>query len=168
MTLFKLYMSGKTSSKCWRATCNKTASFKNAYKFIYSVHNMLFFTMNISPKKLSLIYPDKEYARKIRVASKNMVLYTLSLLCISVFIPWITFFKKIYFAPNTEKMGQNWTKNRACLNLLKNLLFNFYWICCIIDIYMIFCVSVHNLSLVKKLPLKSGPKSSLPITLQNF
>ena len=46
-------MSGKTSSTRGRAKCSETASLKNFYKLIHTVH-MLFFTLNISPKKLSV------------------------------------------------------------------------------------------------------------------
>ena len=35
------------------------------------------------------------------------------------------FFRKTSFAPNTAKMGQIWTKNKAFLNLLKKLILNF-------------------------------------------
>ena len=31
------------------------------------------------------------------------------------------FFRKSSFAPNTEKMGQNWAKNRGFSNLLKKV-----------------------------------------------
>ena len=41
------------------------------------------------------------------------------------------FFRKISYAPNTEKMGQNWAKNRIFLILLKKLVLDFYWICSI-------------------------------------
>ena len=35
-------------------------------------------------------------------------------------------FRPTFFASNTEKMGQNWTKNNFLLNLLKKLVFNFH------------------------------------------
>ena len=37
---------------CGRANCGETASLKNFYKFIHTVH-MLFFTLSVSPKKFS-------------------------------------------------------------------------------------------------------------------
>ena len=46
-----LYMSGKTFSTCGRAKRGETASLKNFCT--YAVH-MLFFTLNISPKKVSV------------------------------------------------------------------------------------------------------------------
>ena len=48
---FKLYMSGKTSSTCWRAKCGETASLKIFYNLIHTVQK-LFFALNISLKKL--------------------------------------------------------------------------------------------------------------------
>ena len=48
-----LYMSGKTFSTCGRAKRGETASLKNFCKLIHTVH-MLFFTLNISPKKVSV------------------------------------------------------------------------------------------------------------------
>ena len=35
------------------------------------------------------------------------------------------FFRKTPFAANTAKIGQNWTKTKAILNLLKKLILNF-------------------------------------------
>ena len=78
------------------------------------------------------------------------------------------FFRKTYFAPNTGKMGQNWAKNRGFFNLIKKIVFNFYCICSIMKIYIIYSVSVHNLCLVKILFLRYGPKCFMPMRLQYF
>ena len=86
------------------------------------------------------------------------------------------FFRKTSFAQNTGKMGQNWAKNTVFLNSLKKLL-NFYWMCSMMKIYIIYCVftiyfillfSVLNLFLVKILFLRHRPKCSLPVRLQYF
>ena len=68
------------------------------------------------------------------------------------------YFRKTYFAPNIGKMGQNWAKNSFFYNLFKKKekVFNVYWICSIMEIYIICCVSVHNLCLVKILFLFFG------------
>ena len=79
----------------------------------------------------------------------------------------IRFFRETSFAQNTGKMGQNWALNWVFINLFKKLL-NFYWMCSIMKIYIICCVSVLNLFLVKILYLRHGPKCSLPIRLQYF
>ena len=76
------------------------------------------------------------------------------------------FFRKYSFASNTAKMGQYWAKNSVFLNLLRKLVFNFHWICSIIKTYIICCVSVHNLYLVKILFMGYGSKCTLLIRLQ--
>ena len=77
-------------------------------------------------------------------------------------------FRKTSFAPNTAKLGQNWTTTKAFLNLLKKLILNFCWICSILKKKFISFVSVHNLCLVKIFFLRFGPKCFLTIRLQYF
>ena len=54
------------------------------------------------------------------------------------------------------------------LNLLKNSIINFYWICSIMKIYLIYCVPVQMQNLGKFLFLRYVPKCSQPMRLQGF
>ena len=65
---------------------------------------------------------------------------------------------------NGPKMGQK----RVFFNLLKNLVFNFYWICSIMKIYIICCVLTQIPYLEKFLFLRYRWKYSQPIRLQDF
>ena len=91
----------------------------------------------------------------------GVVLETEMTLCMTEPI----FFIKTLFCPNWEngsKLGQN------RVNLLKKIVFNFYWNCYVRKIYVICCVPIHDLRLVKILFLRQGPKCFLPIRLQYF
>ena len=78
---------------------------------------------------------------------------------------WI-FWKNLFCSQNWEN-NQKWTKN-GFLNLLKNLVVNFYWICSIMKIYIICCVSTQIPYLGEFLLLRYGPKCSQPIRLQDL
>ena len=65
---------------------------------------------------------------------------------------------------NGPKMGQK----QGFLNLLKTFVINFYWICSIMKIYIIYCVSAQTLYLGKCLFPRYGQKCSQPIRLQDF
>ena len=73
-------------------------------------------------------------------------------------------FQKKHFAQKIGKMGQK----QGFLNILKNFVINFYWICSIMKIYIICCVPAQIPYLGKFLFLRYGPKCSQPIRLQDF
>ena len=79
-------------------------------------------------------------------------------------VPDSLIFWKIFFVPKIGKMSQK----QGFLNLLKNMVINFYWICFIMKIYIICCVPGQIPYLEKFLFLKYGPKCSQPIRLQDF
>ena len=69
-----------------------------------------------------------------------------------------------------KKVGK-WVKNgpkQGFLNILKNFVINFYWICSIMNIYIICCAPAQISCLGKFWFLKYGPKCSQPIRLQDF
>ena len=74
------------------------------------------------------------------------------------------FFLKNLFAPKMGKMGQK----QVFLNLLENLVINFFWIWSIKKFYNICCVLAQILYLGKIWFLRDGPKCSQPIRLQYF
>ena len=67
-----------------------------------------------------------------------------------------------------------WSKNWGngpkidFLNLKKNLVINFHWICSIMNIFIICCVPAQNLYLGKIFFLRCRPKYSQPIKMHNF
>ena len=65
---------------------------------------------------------------------------------------------------------QNWGNGPKIgfLNLKKNLVINFHWICSIMNMFIISCVSTQNLCLGKILFLRCRPKYSQLIKLHNF
>ena len=69
-----------------------------------------------------------------------------------------------------EKLPQNWEnelksgQKQGYFNLLKNLVINFYWICFLMKIYIVFCVPAQIPYLGKFLFLRYGPKCSHPIS----
>ena len=76
------------------------------------------------------------------------------------------FWKKFFCPQNWEnepKMGQ-----KLFLNLLKNLVVNFYWVCFLMRIYIICCVPAQISYWGKVLSLRHGPKCSQPIRSQDF
>ena len=75
--------------------------------------------------------------------------------------------KKIFWPKNLENGPKNGPK-QGSLNLFKNLVINFYWICSVIKIFIVCCVPAQILYLGKYLFLRYGPKSSQPIRLQDF
>ena len=58
---------------------------------------------------------------------------------------------KIFFAPKVGKMGPKY----GFLNLLENLVINFYWICSIMKIYIICCVPAQ-ISYLGKFPYRQN------------
>ena len=77
------------------------------------------------------------------------------------------FQKKMFCHKNWEngpKMGQK----QGFLDILKNFVVNFYWICSIMKIYIIYCVPAQIPYLGKFWFLRYGPKWSQPIRLQDF
>ena len=77
------------------------------------------------------------------------------------------FSRKKIFAPKIRKMGKNGLKTRF-LNLLKNFVIIFYWICSIMKIYIICYAPAQIPYLGKFLFLRYEPKFSPPIRLQDF
>ena len=65
---------------------------------------------------------------------------------------------------------KNWENGQKIgfLNLKKNLVINFHWICSIMNMFIICCVPAQNLCLGKILFLRCRSKYSLPIKLHNF
>ena len=77
-------------------------------------------------------------------------------------------FSRKTFLP--EKLGK-WSKNgpkQGFFNWLSNFVINFFWICSIMEIYIICCVPARIPYLIKCLFLWCGPKCSQSIRLQNF
>ena len=48
------------------------------------------------------------------------------------------FFRKNFFVPKTGKMDQKWHKKQGFLNLFRNFVINFYWICSIMKTFAVF------------------------------
>ena len=92
----------------------------------------------------------------------SMVLGAHMLLCLTE----PDFFNKI-FLPKMGKMGQKCAK-KGFLNLLENLVINFFWIRSIVKVYIICCILAQIPYLGKIWFLRYGPKYSLPIRLQDF
>ena len=70
--------------------------------------------------------------------------------------------------PKKWKNGSKMDQKQSFLNLFKNLVFNFYWICSVMKVYIICCVPGQIPYLGKSLSLRYGPKYSQPITLQDY
>ena len=65
---------------------------------------------------------------------------------------------------NSPKIGQK----HGFLNILKNLVISFYWICSIMKIFIIYCVPAQIPYLKKFWFRRYGPKCSQPIRLLDF
>ena len=76
-------------------------------------------------------------------------------------------FWKKKIASKIRKMDQNGPK-QSFLNLLKNLVINFYWICSIMKIYIICCVHTQISYLGKFLLVGYMTQCSQPIKSQDF
>ena len=74
------------------------------------------------------------------------------------------FFEKLSLPQKLGEMGQK----KGFLNLKKNLINNFHWICSVIKIYIIWCVAAQVLYLWETLFLRYTPKRSQPIRFQDF
>ena len=74
---------------------------------------------------------------------------------------------RFFLLPKLGKWTKNGPKTRF-FDLLKNLVINFYWICSIMKIYIIFCVPAKIPYFGKFLFFTYGPKCSQPIRLQDF
>ena len=79
---------------------------------------------------------------------------------------WI--FCKKCFCPKIWKSGPKMGQKQGFLNLLKDLVVNFYWICSILKACIICCVPAQIQYLGKVLSLRYGRKCSQPIRLQDF
>ena len=86
----------------------------------------------------------------------GMVLETHMKLCIAK----LNFLDNFFLPP---KLGKE-TKSRVFLNLLKDLVLNFYWICSIMKIDIIYCLPSRIPYLGRILFLRYGPKCSQPIS----
>ena len=73
------------------------------------------------------------------------------------------FLEKFFSPPKLGKCAKS-----SFLNILKNCVINFYWICSIMRIYNICCVPAQIPYLGKFWFLRYGPKCSQPIRLQDF
>ena len=71
---------------------------------------------------------------------------------------------KIYFAPKIGKME----RKQGFFNLLENLVINFYWICSVMEIYIICCVPAQIPYLRKFLFMRCGTKCPQLIRLLDF
>ena len=69
---FRLYISGKTSSSCWRTKCGETASLKNFYQLSYNVQCCFLQSIKVPRNSLQVVvivmYPDETYTRKISIS----------------------------------------------------------------------------------------------------
>ena len=92
-----------------------------------------------------------------------MVLETYIKLCVKE----PDFPEKFFLPPNLET-GPKMGPKQGSLNLLKNLVINFFWISSIMKIYTIFCVTAQIPYLGKYLSLRYGSKRCQPIRLQDF
>ena len=92
------------------------------------------------------------------------MLETYMKLCVTE-LDFPDFFFFFFFA---QKIGKNGTKTGFFLSILKNFVINFYWICSIMKIYIICCVSAQVRYLGKFWFLRYGPKRPQPIKLQDF
>ena len=73
-----------------------------------------------------------------------------------------------FFCPQNLENGPKMGQKQGFLNLLGNLVITFYWIWCILEIYIICFVPAQIPYLGKFLFLRYGPKCSQPIRLQDF
>ena len=89
----------------------------------------------------------------------GLVLGTYTKLCVTA-----GFSGKILFAPKMGKMGQK----QGFLNLLKNLVINFYWIYSIMKIYIICCVPAQIPYLGKFLFVRYRSKCSQANQIAGF
>ena len=71
------------------------------------------------------------------------------------------------FCPKNWGNGLKVSQKQGFLNLLKNVVINFYWICSLMKIYIVFCVPAQMPYLGTFLFLRYGPEYSQPIRLQD-
>ena len=77
--------------------------------------------------------------------------------------------KQKYFCPKMGKMGLKWARKRFFfLNLLENVIINFFWFWSVTKIYIICSFLAQILYLIKIWFLRYGPKCFWPIRLQDF
>ena len=72
------------------------------------------------------------------------------------------------FCPQNWENGPKIGQKQGFLNLLKNLVIDFYWICSIMKTYIICCVPVQIPCLWEFFFVRYGPKCSQPTRLQDF
>ena len=78
------------------------------------------------------------------------------------------FFEKNLVAQKMGQMGQKWAKKLGFLNLLENLVINFFGIWYIMKDFTIFCILAQIPYYGKICFLRYGPKCSWSIRLQDF
>ena len=78
------------------------------------------------------------------------------------------FSRKIFFTPQNCKNGPKMGQRRGILNILKNFVINFHWICSVTKIYIICYVPAQIPYLGKICFLRYAPKYSPSIRLQDF
>ena len=76
--------------------------------------------------------------------------------------------RQINVCPQNCKDDPKTGQKQDFLNLLKNVVINFCWICSIMKMYIIWCVPAQIPFLGKFLFLRYGPKCSQPVKLQDF
>ena len=76
--------------------------------------------------------------------------------------------RQINVCPQNCKDGPKTGQKQDFLNLLKDVVINFCWICSIMKMYIIWCVPAQIPFLGKFLFLRYGPKCSQPVKLQDF
>ena len=91
----------------------------------------------------------------------SMVLETCVKLCMAELD-----FLEYFFCPKNLEDGPRMGQKQGFLNLFKNLLINFYWICSIVKFYIWVPAQIPHLG--KFLFLRYGPKCSQPVKLQEF
>ena len=79
-----------------------------------------------------------------------------------------TDFLEKFFCPKILENGPEMGQKQSFLILLKDLVFNFYWMCSIMTAYIICCIPKQIPYLGKFLFLRYGPKCSQPIRFQDF
>ena len=118
----------------------------------------LSFLLSCCPSSCFIGTESSDFSEFWNGAQKSLPLYTL--MCMTE----PDFFGKTFFTLKIGEMDQK----QGFLNSKKNLIINFHWICSIMKIYVICCVPAQILHMEKILFLRYRPRSSQPITLQDF
>ena len=101
---FKLYMSGKTSSTCWRAKCGKTASVKIFYTFY--VHNLCLVQILVLRYGLKFSLPIRlQHFYKNEISRTNLWIFFAWYFCMLKPIQKKIKFWSIIYWVGRSKMG---------------------------------------------------------------